>query len=92
MIGREDYSRSRVLAKVEHLGLHFGIVRKRVNGKPWRKYLVLIFNGQAVASCRAETDPTAAATWVKAKFSQCFTTREKLDAELNNILARGADC
>jgi hypothetical protein len=89
----EDYSRSRVLATVQHGGLSFGLVRKRLRGKPWRKYLVLVFNGRAVAGCDRETDPAKAAAAIKARFERVFPAGGSLSLndELTKILAVGAD-
>lgn len=88
----EDYSRSRSLARVEHLGVTFDIVRRRYDGKPWRKYLVMVHEGVQIAAPfgRAEelTDPKAMADWTKNQLCRLYPTlgeREQMLAAIATI-------
>lgn len=89
MVDREDYATARTLATVEHFGETFRVVRKRINGKPWRKYLTLCHGGVSVtSSLTRETDPAAIAKQYKELLSRTFKTREEMMPVLQNTIAR----
>ena len=66
-VKNEDYSKSRTLAAVEYMDEKFCVVRDRIHGKTWRKYLCLTHGGIKVANgfgaAAALTDPKEFAAW-----------------------------
>ena len=67
-----EYNGARTLAIVEHLGEIFRVVRRRVNGKPWRKYVALVHEGCFVGATYRTTDPVEAAKWFKEQLSRVY--------------------
>lgn len=71
----EDYTKARTLHTIEFLGETFRVVRRRVNGKPWRKYLTLLHgNVPMVESILDTTDPIEAGAVWRARLSLGFQT------------------
>lgn len=68
----EDYTGARVLAHIEHMGETFTIVRRRINGSTWRKYVVLLLNGEEMCSGGAETDPEKFKAEMVESFARTF--------------------
>ena len=52
----ENYANAKTLGLVYAHGVPFRICREHVNGKPWRKYLCLVFDDFAIASDRHERE------------------------------------
>lgn len=86
----EDYTGARTLATVEHLGETFQIVRQRVNGKLWRKYVTLLHDGIVMANGGRENDPAEAAAEFKLKFEKVFTDRAVMLAGIQAMKHRAA--
>lgn len=92
----EDYRTARVLARIEHMGEAFTIVRRRMNGKPWRKYLVLLHNGEemSASSMSGETAPEVFQANMRESLARAFPPgreeyfRESLKAQ-HDRAARG---
>lgn len=73
MRDRENYSTARTLATVKHLDITFRIVRRRVNGKPWRKYLTLAYGQTGMCDSPPDTtDATEAAAHYAAQLERCY--------------------
>jgi len=95
----EDYSRSRPLATIEHLGRRFHIVRRKFDGKPWRQYLILVYGGVAMTSDfpRGDdiSDPAQVAAFYTAELARLFPDRpgerERLDDQIKLVLASHDD-
>lgn len=47
---REDYRNARTLASFEYMGETFRVVRRRYDGKPWRKYLMVLHGNAPVSN------------------------------------------
>jgi hypothetical protein len=86
----EDYKGARILATVEHLGETFQIVRWRVNGKPWRKYMALLYGGIVMSYGKGETNPTRAATEFKHLFEKTFTDRTEMLTRIQTLKHQAA--
>ena len=84
----EDYSRARTLATVSHHGETFRIVRRRVRGKPWRKYLTLCHGAISVSDYLLEktTDPQEAARLYESQLQSTFNDRESLLNAIQEIV------
>ncbi len=74
----ESYKAARTLATVEHVGETFRICWKRINGKPWRKYLALVHGETYVAGADRCTDPGEAAIEFKKLLEKTFASREAM--------------
>jgi hypothetical protein len=87
----EDYSRSKTLATVEHLGETFRIVRRRFDGKPWRKYLMVLHDGVPITNEYPweAIDPKECACEVKALLSRLITTQEVMMKGLARVHGGG---
>lgn len=89
-IDREDYKGARTLATVEHLGETFQIVRRRFNGKPWRRYVALLHGGVNMASGSYFTDVADAASKFGDLLQKTFTDRDELLARIQTVKHRAA--
>ena len=90
MIDREDYTNARTLATIEHLGETFRLVRRRINGKPWRKYLALVHGTVNVASNSHLTEVDEAVAEFEKLLRKTFSAREALLAVLKQVKDRAA--
>lgn len=81
----EDYTKARPLGRIYLHGEEFRVVRKRVLGKPWRKYLALIHRGRQVSDRINTTDPIEATAAWRGKLEATFGTREKLLAAIASL-------
>ena len=84
----EDYATAKTLAKVEHCGETFRVVRRRINGKPWRKYVALVYGDTYVAGLDGVTDAKEAAATFLVQLTKLFATRNDLLTSLRPILER----
>lgn len=84
----ENYTNARTLATVEHCGETFRIVRRRINGKPWRLYLALVHGATYVANLDPATTAEQGLLVARERLAKCFATREALLASLEPILTR----
>jgi hypothetical protein len=84
-----EYTGARTLATVEHCGIIFRVVRKRVNGKPWRKYVTLLHDDDDMAGTTEvkETDPVKAAAIFKSYLDKVFGDGEKSKQALLDRIA-----
>lgn len=80
----EDYTRARILASFTSRNVIFRVVRRRLNGKPWRGYLELLGPGdvacagsQSLAGC-----PKAAAAVWEGLIEKTFDSNAALVNEL----------
>ena len=65
LFDREDYSKARTLATFVYLVETFRVVRRRFDGRPWRKYLMVLHGNAPVSNdgraWNDVTDPDEAA-------------------------------
>lgn len=90
-MGRENYAGARTLGTIEFMGETFRVVRMRINGKPWRKELILCHGNTAVgasAHLKGETDVVAATARFAELLRQRFKSRDALLPALQDILKR----
>lgn len=85
---REDYSKSRTLASFEFMGELFRVVRRRLDGKPWRKELMVLHGNTPVANegyaWNDTTDPAECAKLCYA-YMETRLSRESLAEGLARI-------
>ena len=82
----EDYAKARTLATIEHCDETFRVVKRRINGKPWRGYLALVYGDTFVAGCDGITDVGEATALFLAQLTKLFATRNALLTSLRPIL------
>ena len=85
-MSNENYENARTLAQIEFMGEKFRLCRRRINGKPWRKYLALVYGHTLVAGNLTATDPVEAKAQMESMLAKCFDSRESLWASLKSIL------
>ena len=85
MVDREDYANARTLATIEHLGESFRIVRRRFNGKPWRKYLALVHGNVNVGSTLHISDVPEMEQECRRLLVKTFSERDSLLAGLRTV-------
>lgn len=83
---REDYRKARTLASFEYMGETFRVVRRRFDGKPWRKYL-MVLHGNAPVSNDGNAwndvdDPAECARLCSAYMQKRLAGRDSLAAGL----------
>jgi hypothetical protein len=84
----EDYTRARTLRAFEYLGESFRIVRRRINGKPWRKYLTMLHDNVPMVTTDYRTDPDEALLLWGKKIRRTFKSAEALRAAIAEQKAR----
>lgn len=94
MQDKEAYAGARTLATVEHLGETFRLVRRRINGKPWRKCITLLHGDVCVSYSHPRvtdmSDPVECAAYYKDQLSRTYTSRDALLLALNAHTQRAA--
>jgi len=78
----EDYTRSRTLRTFEFRGEEFRIVKRRVNGKPWRGYLMLLHDNVPMITSYRDGDVADAETFWLEALKRVFKTKTALVEEI----------
>ena len=79
---REDYSKSRTFAAFEYMGESFRVVRRRLDGRHWRGYLMVLHGNAPVANegyaWNDTSDPAECAKLCRAYMETRLTSRQSL--------------
>lgn len=80
---REDYSKSRNLATFDFMGESFRVVRRRLDGKPWRKELMVLHGNAPVSNegyaWNNATDPAECVRFCRKYMETHLSSRKSLD-------------
>jgi hypothetical protein len=96
MSNQQDYSRSRTLGTVEHLGRTLKIVRWKQDNKAWRGYLTLVYEGRAMTHDFARVADPADIEQCRAFWLRCLQSlfpntpdgRKNFDEGIECMLSR----
>jgi hypothetical protein len=85
---REDYSKSKTLARISHLGLDFRVVRFRSGGKPFKKYLMLLYGDMPVTNDPGpQSDVETYVRKMESAFERSYRDLTALQARLAQMTA-----